>query len=143
MSLSGAYDSDNVFAKILAGEVPAAVIAESERTVAIMDAFPQTRGHCLVIPKAASRNLMEMRRKDLSAVMDQVQRVARAVERALAPAGIVITQFNGSAAGQTVFHTHVHVIPRYADAGAGAHGAGQADMAELKALAHAIGKEME
>ena len=96
LSADASYDPDNVFAKILAGEVEAAVIAESARTLAFMDAFPQARGHCLVIPKAGSRDLLSMARKDLSAVADQVQRVSRAVARALAPDGIVVSQFNGA-----------------------------------------------
>ena len=143
MALHGTYDPDNIFAKILRGEVPAAVIAESERTLSFMDAFPQTRGHCLVIPKAASRNLLEMKRKDLSALTDQVQKIAQAVEKALKPDGIMVGQFNGAPAGQTVFHTHMHIIPRYADSAMAGHGqASQGDMAEMKALAEQIRKAL-
>ena len=136
--LHDSYDPDNVFAKILAGDVPAAVIAESERTLAIMDAFPQTRGHCLVLPKAPCRNILDVARKDLSAVIDQTQIIARAVDKALSPDGIVITQFNGSPAGQTVFHLHVHIIPRYSGGASATHGGGQEDMEELIALAAKI-----
>ena len=139
MSLNGTYDPDNVFAKILRGELPAAVIAESERTLSLMDAFPQTRGHCLVIPKAPSRNMLEMKRKDLSALIDQTQVVAKAVEKAFSPDGIMVGQFNGAPAGQTVFHTHIHVIPRYEASAMHGHGkAPNADMAELKELAAQI-----
>ena len=143
MSLTDPYDPDNVFAKILRNEMPAFVIAESERTVAIMDAFPQSRGHCLVIPKAASRNLLEMARKDLSAVTDQTQRVARAVQRALQPDGIVITQFNGAAAGQTVFHTHVHIIPRYSGQALADHASEPGDTQALDRLALHIRSHLE
>ena len=143
MSIAGAYDPDNVFAKILRGELPAAVIAESERTLSIMDAFPQTRGHCLVIPKAPSRNMLEMARKDLSAVIDQTQIVARAVLKAFDPDGIMVGQFNGAPAGQTVFHTHFHIIPRYSDTAMHGHGqAPQADMTELEKLAAQIKEQL-
>lgn len=137
--LHAPYDPDNVFAKILAGEMPAAVIAESERTLAFMDAFPQTRGHCLVIPKAPARNILDVSRKDLSAVTDQTQKIARAVDAALKPDGIVVTQFNGQPAGQTVFHLHMHVIPRYAGGSEHPHGGAPArDMDELRTLAALI-----
>ena len=137
--LHAPYDPDNVFARILSGEIPAAVIAESERTLAFMDAFPQTRGHCLVIPKAPVRNILDVSRKDLSAVTDQTQKIARAVDAALGPDGIVVTQFNGQPAGQTVFHLHMHVIPRYSGGQDHPHGGAPAsDMDELKTLAALI-----
>ena len=137
------YDPDNVFAKILAQTIPAARIAESHRTLALMDAFPQSRGHCLVIPKSPATNILDVSRKDLSALIDQTQTIARAVDKALSPDGITITQFNGASAGQTVFHLHFHIIPRYADATPAPHGGGQADMAELKALATLIRSHIE
>jgi len=143
MSIHGPYDPENIFAKILAREMPVAMIATSARTIAFMDAFPQSRGHCLVIPKAPSRNLLEIARKDLSAVTDQVQIIAKAVEKALKPDGITITQFNGAPAGQTVFHTHFHIIPRYTDQALAGHSKGQmADMAELKKIAAEIREQM-
>ena len=136
--LHAPYDADNPFALIIDGKLPAARILETPRTLAIMDAFPQSRGHCLVIPKALARNLLDISRKDLSAVTDSVQIVARAVEKALKPDGIVVTQFNGAPAGQTVFHLHVHIIPRYADTAVAPHGGGQVDMEELQKLADLI-----
>ena len=136
--LHAPYDADNPFALILDGKLPAARILETPRTLAIMDAFPQSRGHCLVIPKAPARNLLDVSRKDLSAVTDSVQVVVRAVEKALKPDGIVITQFNGAPAGQTVFHLHVHIIPRYSSAAEAPHGGGQASMEELQKLADLI-----
>jgi histidine triad (HIT) family protein len=143
MSLHGPYDTDNIFAKILRREIPAAYIATSSRTVAFMDAFPQSKGHCLVVPKMASRNMLEMARKDLSAVTDQVQVISKAVQKAFNPDGIIVTQFNGAAAGQTVFHTHFHIIPRYTDTALAGHGeAKMADLAELKALAAQIREQM-
>src|SRR5438270_1191466 len=125
MSLDGVYDEDNVFAKILRGEIPAARIFEDEATLAFMDAFPQSRGHCLVIHRTArARNLLDVELPALNAMMATVQRVARAVRAALNPDGIVITQFNGAASGQTVFHLHVHIIPRWQGAPLGRHGEG-------------------
>ncbi|MEL6686245.1 MAG: HIT family protein [Pseudomonadota bacterium] len=139
MSLHGTYDSDNVFAKIMRGEMPAAVITEEEHVIAIMDAFPQTRGHCLVIPKAPSRNLLEAAPKDLGRVFGLAQRVAQAVNDAFNPDGIIISQFNGAPAGQTVFHTHVHILPRYNMADMAEHASGQmANMGDLEALAAEI-----
>ncbi|MEM7730109.1 MAG: HIT family protein [Pseudomonadota bacterium] len=139
MSLHDPYDSENVFAKILRGEMPAATIVEEDHAVAIMDAFPQSRGHCLVIPKAESRTLLEMNPKDIGRVFGLVQRLAQAVDRALSPDGIIISQFNGAPAGQTVFHTHVHIIPRYQATDMAEHARGKmAERAELDALAGEI-----
>ncbi|GLQ21130.1 HIT family protein [Algimonas porphyrae] len=139
MSLHGSYDSENVFAQILRGEMPAAQIIEEDHAIAIMDAFPQTRGHCLVIPKAESRNLLGASPKDMGRIFGLVQRVTQAVDKALSPSGIIISQFNGAPAGQTVFHTHVHIIPRYDMSDMAEHAQGrQADMNELEALAGQI-----
>jgi len=145
MSLTQSYDSSNIFAKILAGEMPCAKVYEDGAVLVIMDAFPQSRGHCLIIPRAPSVNLLGVAAKDIGRLFGTVQRVAKAVQAALNPEGIVVTQFNGAPAGQTVFHTHVHVIPRYSGEALGAHG-GQgdmADMAELMTLAEKIRTEME
>jgi histidine triad (HIT) family protein len=140
MSLDGAYDPQNVFAKVIRGELPAAKVHEDAEVLAFMDLFPQARGHCLVISKTSqARNLLEVEPAPLAALMLGVQRVARAVRAALNPDGIVVTQFNGAPAGQTVFHLHVHVIPRYADEPLKGHGqAGMADPAALQALAAQI-----
>lgn len=139
MSLHGSYDTENVFAKILRGEVPAAMIADEAHAIAIMDAFPQSRGHCLVIPKAPSRNLLDVAPKDLGRMFGLVQRVADGVQRALSPDGIIISQFNGASAGQTVFHTHVHIIPRYDRSDMAEHAQGKmAEMGDLDKLAALI-----
>jgi histidine triad (HIT) family protein len=145
MSLDGVYEEDNIFAKIMRGEIPAARICEDETTLAFMDAFPQSRGHCLVIHKASrARNLLEAERDALAEIMVTTQRVARAVRSALQPDGIMISQFNGSVAGQTVFHLHVHIIPRWRDVPLGRHaGGGMADMGELRALAGQIAEHLE
>jgi histidine triad (HIT) family protein len=136
MSLDGAYDPGNVFAKILRGEIPKATIFEDDATLAFMDAFPQSRGHCLVIPKMdMARNLLDARPETLRSLVTTVQRVARAVRAALSPDGLVVTQFNGETAGQTVFHLHFHIIPRWAGVPLSRHAGLMADPEELRAMA--------
>ena len=143
MSLDGTYDDGNIFAKILRGEAPAVRVFEDEQVLAFMDVFPQSRGHVLVIPKATkARNLLEVEAQVLADLMAGVQRVAIAVRAALNPDGIVVTQFNGSAAGQTVYHLHVHIIPRWEGVALARHGGGMADMAELRVLADQIAAKM-
>lgn len=132
MSLHGDYDRDNIFAKILRGEMGCVKIYEDNNIISFMDVFPQSKGHCLVVPKAASRNLLETAPKDIGRLFGTVQRIAIAVEKSLKPDGIVVTQFNGAPAGQTVFHTHVHIIPRYSGSEAKPHASG--DMADMQAL---------
>ena len=125
-------------------KTPAAHIFEDDHVLAFMDAFPQSRGHALVIPKHShARNLLEEEPQVLAPLMLGVQRVARAVRAALKPDGLVVTQFNGSTAGQTVFHLHVHIIPRWEGVPLGRHGAGgMADPAELKVLAAQIAAQI-
>lgn len=138
MSLSGSYDDSNIFAKILRGEAPCVKVFEDEQVLAFMDIFPQSHGHFLVVPKAMSRNLLELDDAALQAAILRVKRLAKAARKALDPDGIVVTQFNGAPAGQTVFHTHFHIIPRWDAEPLGRHGGGQADMDELKDLAEQI-----
>lgn len=144
MSLHGNYDSENIFAKILRGEMPCVKVYEDDNILSFMDVFPQSEGHTLVIPKAPSRNLLETNAKDIGRLFGAVQRIAKAVETALTPDGIVITQFNGAPAGQTVFHTHVHIIPRYEGKALGAHGGAgaMADIEVLKGLAEKISSKL-
>ncbi len=139
MSLAGDYDPDNVFAKILRGDMPSVTVYEDDDVLSFMDVFPQTLGHTLVIPKRASRNLLDTDPEILATLIKRTQMIAQAVNAALSPDGIVITQFNGAPAGQTVFHLHFHIIPRYADMKPGAHASGRmADIEELQALASRI-----
>ena len=140
MSLDGDYDDDNIFAKIIRGEIPAAKVFEDDHVLAFMDVFPQSRGHVLVISKKSkARNLLDVKPEVLSHVMQDVQKVAKAIRAALKPDGLVLTQFNGAPAGQTVFHLHFHLIPRWIDAPARAHGeGGMADPKELADLARQI-----
>jgi len=143
MTLQTPYDDQNIFAKILRGEMPCAKVYEDGGTLVIMDAFPQSKGHCLVIPRNPSVNLLGVAAKDIGRLFGTVQRVATAVEKALKPDGIIVTQFNGAPAGQTVFHTHVHIIPRYEGQTLGTHGGDMADIGELQDLAQQIRNELE
>jgi histidine triad (HIT) family protein len=106
-------DQDCIFCKIVAGEVPAQIVAEDERTVAFMDISPATRGHLLVIPRRHSRDLLEIGADDLSATMAAAQRLAGRIKERLGADGVNLLNSCGSAGWQTVFHFHVHVIPRY------------------------------
>jgi histidine triad (HIT) family protein len=140
MSLDGTYDDGNIFAKILRGEMPSARVFEDEHVYSFMDVFPQSRGHTLVIPKhSRARNLMEEDPLVLAPLILGVQRVTRAVRAALNPDGVMVSQFNGAASGQTIYHLHFHIIPRWQGVELGRHGAGgMADPIELKALADQI-----
>ena len=107
-----AYDNDNIFAKILRGELPSHKVYEDDLTIAIMDVMPRAEGHTLVIPKSPSRNLLDVAPEDINAVMATAQKVARAQMIAFEADGVTVNQFNESAGGQVIFHLHVHVIPR-------------------------------
>lgn len=109
-----AYDPNNIFAKILRGELPAVKIWEDDASLAILDLIPQSDGHTLIIPKAPAENIFDLEPVMAGRVMCLGQRVAAAARRAFQPEGVALMQFNGAAAGQTVFHFHLHVIPRYA-----------------------------
>jgi histidine triad (HIT) family protein len=145
MSLNGAYDDDNLFAKILRGEIPAVKVLDDNAVLAFMDIFPQARGHVLVVPKnIKARNLLELPAEYVAPLMQRVQRLAKAVVKALNPDGVTITQFNGAPAGQTVFHLHVHIIPRYEGVRLAGHGhSNRADLAELTELAKRIAAAMQ
>jgi histidine triad (HIT) family protein len=106
-------DPDCIFCKIVAGEVPATIVDEDERTIAFMDIAPATRGHALVIPRAHSGDLLSVQPEDLSAVALAAQRLAGSAKERLGAEGINLLNSCGRAAWQTVFHFHVHVIPRY------------------------------
>lgn len=107
------YDDNNVFAKILRGELPCHKVYETEQVLAFMDIMPRGEGHVLVIPKAKSRNILDAKPDDLAELAKAVQVVARAAKDAFSADGLTIQQFNESAGGQVVFHLHVHIIPRF------------------------------
>lgn len=139
MSLDTTYDPGNILARIARGELPSVKVFEDDDVIALMDIFPQSRGHVLVIPKGSTAvNLLDERPATLQMLVVQVQRIARAVGRALNPDGIKIAQFNGAPAGQTIFHLHFHVIPVYEGARLAPHAGGKAEPAELEMIAEKI-----
>ena len=140
MTLHAPYDPSNIFAKILRGEIPKVTVWEDDAVLAFMDVFPQSEGHVLIISKTSTaRTLLEVEPEVLATLIAATQRTARAVEKALSPDGFSVMQFNGEAGGQTVFHLHFHVIPRWTarDLKGHAHGA-MADGEALKATAARI-----
>ena len=110
---SPAYDPNNIFAKILRGELPCHKVYEDAKSLVFMDIMPRTDGHALVVPKAPSRNILDAYPEDLAHIIAVAQKVARAGMKAFAADGISISQFSESAGGQVVFHTHIHVLPRH------------------------------
>lgn len=107
------YDPNNVFAKILRGEMPCHKLYEDDDTFAFMDIMPRGQGHCLVVPKAPARNILDVGEDSLAAVAATTQKLARAVVKAFEADGVTVQQFNEPAGGQVVFHLHVHIIPRF------------------------------
>ena len=126
-----AYDQDNIFARIIRGEIPCHRVYEDADTLAFMDIMPQSDGHTLVVPKSAGEDIHSTSPDAAAAAMRTAQMIARAVQKAFAPPGIMIAQLNGAGAGQSVFHLHIHVIPRYAGKDLGIHAAKPADPAVL------------
>lgn len=133
-----AYDPDNIFGKILKGEIPSHKVFEDDDTLAFMDVMPQSRGHVLVIPKTGSRNLLDADPQVLAGLIGKTQTVARAVMAAMQADGLRIIQFNEAPAGQTVFHLHFHIIPIYDGVPLKPHSGDMADGGELAALAEKI-----
>ena len=107
------YDDNNVFAKILRGELPCHKVYETDRVLAFMDVMPRGNGHVLVVPKVKARNILDIEPDDLAELARAVQVVGKAAKSALSAEGLTIQQFNESAGGQVVFHIHFHVIPRF------------------------------
>ncbi len=137
------YDSDNIFAKILRGELPCNKIYEDEATLAFMDIMPRADGHALVIPKNPSRNMLDVEANDINAVMATVQKIARAQMKAFDAEGITIQQFNEPAGGQVVFHLHMHVIPRHEGVSLKPHTGAMADGDLLAEQAEKLKKALE
>ncbi len=132
------YDDQNVFAKILRGELPAHKVYETDRVLAFMDIMPRADGHALVIPKVKARNILDVPAEALADLIKAVQRVAKASMQAFAADGITIQQFNESAGGQIVFHLHFHVIPRHGGTSLRPHTGQMADQAVLAANAEKL-----
>ena len=131
------YDNNNIFARILRGELPCFKVYEDDYTLAFMDIMPQADGHTLVIPKFAAETLLDIPADVLSHTMTTVQKVMSALKSTLGVEGVVLMQLNGAAAGQTVPHLHFHLIPEHLAKLKG-HGAAQGDMEKIKALAAKI-----
>jgi histidine triad (HIT) family protein len=132
------YDPNNVFGKILRGEIPSHTVYEDAHTLAFMDAFPQTDGHTLVIPKEGAENLFTLSPAMAAHLIQTTQKVARAVKAAMNAPGIMLCQFNGREAGQSVFHIHFHILPRFQGLELKFHHGAAGDPAILKAHAEAI-----
>ena len=140
MTLDQKYDPENIFVKIIRGDIPSVKLDESDDILAFMDVFPQSEGHCLVIHKrATATNLFDVDDDDLAVLIAAVRKLARAVKDGLKPDGIRIAQFNGALAGQTVYHLHFHIIPVYEGRELSRHAAGgPADTESLEKTAAKI-----
>lgn len=136
--MSATYDDNNIFAKILRGEIPSFKVYEDDDTLAFMDVMPQSPGHTLVIPKAPSRNLLDADPAVLSKTIPVVQKIAVAAKKAFAADGIQLVQFNEPASGQTVYHLHFHIIPRFEGVALKPHTGKMEDMEVLKANAEKL-----
>ena len=145
MTLNAPYDPDNIFARILRGEIPSVKVWEDDHVLAFMDVFPQSEGHVLIVSKTSTaRTLLDIEPEVLARLAEATRRTARAMVKALRPEGFQIMQFNGEAGGQTVFHLHFHIVPRWSDRPMKGHG--HAPMAEpetLRALADRIAAELD
>ncbi len=138
MSLHDAYDDQNVFAKILREEMPAVKVFEDDKTLAFMDVMPQVPGHVLVIPKYPATNLLHLEPDFAAAMMLTTQKIGRAVQQATDAPGFMVAQLNGPAAGQTVFHIHMHILPRHDGIELKMHARGMAEQSELQTMAEKI-----
>jgi len=132
------YDSNNIFAKILRGEIPSVKVYEDDKTLAFMDVMPEAEGHVLVIPREGAENILDLSPDGMAAMMATVQKVAKAIDRALSPDGILLKQYNREAAGQSVFHVHFHIVPRWEDMPLAPHGKVMVEAAKLEPIAAKI-----
>jgi len=132
------YDENNIFAKILRGEIPCHKIYEDENTLVFLDIMPGTEGHALVVTKEKARDLFDIKPEALAKLMAVVQKLAPKIEEAVGADGVLIQQFNGSAAGQTVFHLHVHIVPIKQGVPVKPHAGQMEDQAKLAATAQKI-----
>jgi histidine triad (HIT) family protein len=137
-SLIMSYDTNNIFAKILRGEIPCHKVYENADAIVFMDVMPQSPGHALILPKSASRNLLDADPAVLAKIIPLVQKVAVAAKSAFDADGVSIAQFNETAGGQTVFHLHFHVIPRYEGKPLNTHARNMEDNAVLAANAEKL-----
>jgi histidine triad (HIT) family protein len=132
------YDTNNIFAKILRGEIPSVKIYEDDKTLAFMDVMPEAQGHTLVVPKENAENILDLSGGGMAAMMATVQKVARAVDKALSPDGILLKQYNRAPAGQTIFHVHFHIVPRFEGDHLAPHAKAMVDPKTLEPIAAKI-----
>ncbi len=134
------YDPDNIFAKILRGEIPSHKVYEDEDTYALMDIMPRADGHVLVIPKTAARNLLDASAAQLAAVIATTQKIAKATMQAYGATGVTVQQFNEDSGGQEIYHLHFHILPRHDGVALRPPGvmADQAVLADLAAQLRAV-----
>lgn len=133
-----AYDTNNIFAKILRGEIPSVKVYEDDKTLAFMDVMPQAEGHTLVIPKENAENIFDLSAEGAAALIKTTQKVAKAVKKGLGVPGLMLAQLNGRDAGQSVFHAHFHIIPRSGGIDLKLHAREMANPDKLKAAAEKI-----
>jgi histidine triad (HIT) family protein len=132
-------DEDTIFGKIIRGEIPCVKVCEDEKTFCFMDIMPASKGHCLVVPKKAAADIFEIEPDELAHVAKTAQTVAKAIDKALRPDGINIIQNSRPASGQTVFHLHMHIVPRWEGDGVKLKfGVNEGDMDEIQAIAEQI-----
>lgn len=137
------YDQNNVFARILRGEIPSVKVYEDAKTLAFMDVMPQADGHTLVIPKEPAENLFDLSPEGAAALMATTQKVAKAVKKGLNAPGIMLALLNGAPAGQSVFHVHFHIIPRSAGVDFRLHARDMETPDKLKTFAEKIKAALE
>ena len=137
------YDPNNIFAKILRGEVPSVKVYEDDHTLAFMDVMPQAEGHTLVVPKENAEYIYDLSPASAAALIKTTQKIAKAVKKGIGAPGVMLAQLNGSAAGQSVFHVHFHVIPRSQGVDMKLHAREMENPEKLKALAEKIKAALE
>lgn len=137
-----AYDPNNIFAKILRGEIPCVKVCEDAKTLAFMDVMPEGEGHVLIIPREPAENILDLSPEGMAAMMATTQKVAKAVDKALKPDGILLKQYNRAAAGQSVFHVHFHIVPRREGVPMAPHGKVMVEPAKLEPIAAKIRSEL-
>jgi histidine triad (HIT) family protein len=138
-----AYDEHNIFAKVLRGEIPCHKLYEDKDALAFLDIMPRTEGHTLVITKEKARDLFDVRPEALAKLMAVVRKLAPQIKAAVGAEGVLIQQFNGAAAGQTVFHLHVHIVPRKEGEPLKPHAGKMENQAKLAATAEKIRAKIE
>ncbi|HZQ39478.1 MAG TPA: HIT family protein [Rhizomicrobium sp.] len=136
------YDQNNIFAKILRGEIPCVKVYEDARTLAFMDVMPEAEGHVLVVPKEPAENILDLSSDGMAAMMATTQKVAKAVDKALKPGGILLKQYNRAPAGQSVFHVHFHIVPRQEGVPLAPHGKVTVEASVLEPIAAKIRSEL-